>query len=85
MNIFLFEQSGEELDQELERAKKEEAELMKLLRQREAEVQRLKHTKTNNRKDMARRKKERRQKISQLTWVSNLFIEFFVKYLYHEF
>lgn len=67
IKIFSFEQSGVELDQELERAQKEEVELKELVRQREAEVQRLKDVKGKNRKEFARRKKERRQKITKLT------------------
>lgn len=64
---FSFEQSGIELDQELKRAQKEDEELKKLVHERAAEVQRLKDVKGKNRKEIARRKKERRLKINKLT------------------
>lgn len=64
---FRFQQSGLELDQELERAQKEEEKLNKLVRERETELQRLKDIKVKNRQEYGRRKKEHRQKINQLT------------------
>lgn len=65
--IYWLEQSGVELDQELERARGDDKRLKQLVCDNGAELQRLKDVKANNRKEISRRRKDNRQKINKLT------------------
>lgn len=51
----------------LKRAQGEDAKLKQMVREKQADLQRLKDFKVQNRQDIARRKKDRRQKLNQLT------------------
>lgn len=70
------------MDEELQRVQEESAAMKALLREKEAELQRLKNIKEKNRKKFAERKKQRRQEIEQMTWVIFIFINYFVCHLH---
>lgn len=64
---FCSNQSGVELEQELARAKIEDENLKRSVRERKDELQALKMTKDQKREDSERRRKKSRRKIGKLT------------------